>query len=152
MNLLRIYKNQNPRRATGGLRVQFIHGCLPMKSERNTTKIMKKLAFILLLIPSATFAQDFYAQLNHVRLSNGLPPLERSAKLEKESKSWLKYISRYPGIVHSQKNVTEVLCDTPDNPVNDWLSSKGHRALLLSAKYKKIGFARRGNRYCARLR
>lgn len=121
-----------------------------MKSERNTTKIMKILTLILLLIPSVAFTQDFYAQVNQVRESKGLPALTQDAKLQRQCAQWLKHISKYPGLVHDQ-NVNEVLCENVD-PFEAWMASKAHRAILLNGKFKKIGFVKRGNRYCARLK
>jgi uncharacterized protein YkwD len=111
---------------------------------------MKKLIFILLLIPSVAFTQDFYGRLNRVRIENNLPPLEVDKKLQRQSAKWLEHISQYPGLVHDT-NVNEVLCENVE-PLQAWLASKGHRRILLSKKFTKIGLAKNGNRYCARLK
>ncbi len=107
-----------------------------------------KLLLALLLISSSAFAQDFYSHLNEERKKNGLEEIKRDKKLSRQAEKWL--IKTQSLSMRHARNVNEILIEGTEDPLSDWLKSKGHRKILLGP-YKKIGLAKVGNRFCARL-
>lgn len=145
------YSNKKPPASDRGFESSFISRLPAIEIEQVIAKLMKILV-LLIVLSAPCYSQDLYSQLNYIRAQKGLPMLERSTKLENQSKRWLFSIRNTPGLVHTSRNVNEVLCETQANALDAWMSSKAHRQMLLDPKYKKIGFARRGNRYCGRLK
>lgn len=126
-----------------------------------------KVAGIFILLPIVAFAQgsnfdsewskSFAVELNNIRKMNGLPELEYSILLSRQSYAYSKSMSRrfkgQPQLEHAQSHWLFIkLYDGEcisygDDPLNQWLNSLPHRRIMMDRSMKKIGVSCYGE-YC----
>jgi uncharacterized protein YkwD len=96
---------------------------------------------------------DAIAQLNEVRKSHGLAPLRQSTALERSSTRYAREMIRGDYFGHSSKiavssdferaGETLALPDgfapQPSRTISSWMNSPGHRAVLMSSRFRWVG-------------
>lgn len=105
-------------------------------------------------LPAAASPQgDAIGQLNEVRASSGLPALRASESLHRSSTRYARRMIRTDYFGHSSSiaassafgRLGETLAlhggwrANPAQTISGWMSSSGHRAVLLSGAYRWVG-------------
>jgi uncharacterized protein YkwD len=102
---------------------------------------------------SAAPAGDAIDQLNDIRRANGLAPLRQSPSLARSSTRYARHMVRADYFGHSSRiavssqfgraGETLALHDgwSPQagRTITSWMNSPGHRAVLMSARYRWVG-------------
>jgi uncharacterized protein YkwD len=110
--------------------------------------------FIILSILFCEQKEDqFYLDLNKIRVQNNLSPLTSSFILEHQALHWLREMHKNgPELKHDKiKGGGEVMCRNCDDLLAEWMNSPPHKAILLSDEYSQIGLAIVNRDACARL-
>ena len=109
--------------------------------------------FTLSLLFCQQKEDQFYLDLNKIRVQNNLDPLTSSFILEYQSAKWLSQMHKNGSeLKHDKiKGGGEVMCRNCDDLLADWMNSPRHKAILLSDEYSQIGLAIINGDACARL-
>jgi hypothetical protein len=84
------------------------------------------------------------------RVNNNVDTLAVDTVLEKECERWLNKIKN---IVHDPSTSNaEILVMNCHDDLWCWANSPTHNSILLSGKYKYVGYFKIGNRSCARFK
>jgi uncharacterized protein YkwD len=126
-------------------------------SRLPVTLLTGLLVAIAALAPAAPAAADVQGdaidQLNEVRRASGLPALRPAPSLERSSSRYARQMVRDDYFGHSSKiavssdfdraGETLALHDgwspQPGQTIESWMNSPGHRAVLLSSRFRWVG-------------
>jgi uncharacterized protein YkwD len=123
-------------------------------------------AIMVTAAPAAADAQqDAIHKLNEVRQANGLPALRTSSSLERSSTRYARQMIRADYFGHSSKIAVSSDFDSagetlalhdgwaaqPGQTIGSWMSSPGHRAVLLSSRFRWVGMGLARGRIGSRL-
>jgi uncharacterized protein YkwD len=114
---------------------------------------------------AAAPAGDAVDQLNDIRRANGLAPLRQSPSLARSSTRYARHMVRTDYFGHSSRiavssqfgraGETLALHDgfSPQagETIADWMTSPGHRAVLMSSRYRWVGMGLARGRIGSRL-
>ena len=90
--------------------------------------------------------------VNEIRLDAGLSELEEDRNLSGDCLAWSVWMDRVGWLRHC-KGVNECIAfgqTSPSEVVEDWMASDGHRALILTEKWQRIGVGRSGKYWTMR--
>jgi len=88
--------------------------------------------------------RNIIALTNAERKKRGLPELSVDHKLMKSARRHCAWMTRTKNLVHTKAQVAENIAmgqQDSREAVQDWMTSRGHRANILNRRYKKIGAA-----------
>lgn len=88
--------------------------------------------------------KEIIRQTNAQRAAYGLPPLVTDASLVRSARQHCWWMVNGGGLQHTTANVAENIAmgqGSVTEAVNDWMTSPGHRANMLSGSYRRIGSA-----------
>lgn len=95
---------------------------------------------------------DVIELVNENRLDAGLSALEEDRNLSDECLAWSVWMNRVGKLRHC-KGVNECIAfgqTSPSEVVDDWMASDGHRALILTDGWTRIGVGRSGKYWTMR--
>lgn len=104
------------------------------------------LGMLFWLAASPLFAQtkdDIYNQVNKERIARGVPPIPVDKKLEKSAQSWAFFMP-YRGVHNTnfrwrfKRSGSECIA-WGDSPVEGWMNSKQHKAIIMGRSVKAMG-------------
>lgn len=87
---------------------------------------------------------ELIAATNSTRQKYGLPPLEVDYRLMRSARRHTAWMTRTHNLRHTSAMVAENIAmgqRTVRGVIGSWMSSSGHRANMLSGRYRRIGVA-----------
>lgn len=109
-------------------------------------------AAAVLAVPATESAQDaLFILHNHQRSFHGAAPLQRDAQLSSYAQTWAETMARSGEMKHSSlrfvgsgfsagaENVA-MMQRSPEEAMNAWMQSSGHRRNILNDRYTHAGF------------
>jgi uncharacterized protein YkwD len=130
------------------------------------TGLLAAAAALLPAAPAAADAEgDAVDQLNQVRAANGLSALRSSPALGRSATRYARQMIRADYFGHSSKIAVssgfesagetlalhDGLAPQPGRTISSWMSSPGHRAVLLSSRFRWVGMGLARGRIGSRL-
>ena len=100
--------------------------------------------------------ETMWFETNKARIRYGLPPVALDAEMSCRAWEWALEMRNRVGMVHSSMGFAEIIAEgysarrVVGNPRREgsgeggWLSSPGHRAIILTKNYRKMGAAKAG--------
>jgi uncharacterized protein YkwD len=89
-----------------------------------------------------SFEQAIIADTNAQRARYGLPALASDTWLQSQARSHTAWMTNWHSMVHTSAPVAENIGmgqRSPEEIVNTWMNSSGHRANILNGGYRRIG-------------
>jgi uncharacterized protein YkwD len=87
---------------------------------------------------------ELIAATNEARVNHGLPPLAVDYALMRSARRHTAWMTRSRRLQHTSAPVAENIAmgqRSPRGAIGSWLSSPGHRANMLSGRYRRLGVA-----------
>jgi uncharacterized protein YkwD len=120
---------------------------------------------VLALLPAsapaeASTASRMVAKMNAVRAAHGIGPLREVHKLNRSSYRWGRYLMRRDWLGHASLSKSHVKGEIIElhggrankiaRTVGAWMSSSGHRAVLLAGRFHRVGVGKTTGRFNGR--